>query len=117
MRDSLARPVAGLSFCGSGCAAGSGLKGWGWVSSGALDDDERDEEHRGGGVEGGAGKVEDGVGSDGFAEDVGEEAGAEESGDAAEAVDGSLELALFGRAGFAGEKTLGARPGEGHHVE
>ena len=61
--------------------------------------------------------MEDGVGSDGFAEDVGEEAGAEESGDAAEAVDGALELALFGGAGQAGEEGLGGGPGEGHHVE
>lgn len=61
--------------------------------------------------------MEDGVGSDGSAEDVGEEAGAEEARGAAEAVDGSLELALFGGAGFAGEEALGGGPGEGHHVE
>jgi hypothetical protein len=52
-----------------------------------------------------------------LAEDVGEEAGAEEAGDASEAVDGSLELALFGGAGLAGEQALGGGPGEGHHVE
>ena len=51
------------------------------------------------------------------AEDVGEEAGTMESGDAAEAVDGALELALFGGACLAGEKALGGGPGESHHVE
>ena len=61
--------------------------------------------------------MEDGIRTDGPAEDVGEEAGTEEAGDAAEAVDCSLKLALFGGAGLAGEKALGGWPGEGHHVE
>ena len=70
--------------------ADSGLNGWRWGPNGALCQEECDEEHDGCGVEGGAGEVEDGVGSDGFAEDVGEEAGAEKPCDAAEAVDRSL---------------------------
>ncbi len=83
--------------------------------SGALGEQKGDEEHGGCGVEGCAGNVD--AGADGHAEDVGEEAGAEETGDAAEAVDRALELALFGGAGLAGEKALGGGPGEGHHVE
>ena len=61
--------------------------------------------------------MQDGVGADGFAKDIGEEAGADESCDAAQAVDCSLELALFGGTGLAGEKALGGGPGEGHQVE
>ena len=80
-----------------------------------MGEGEGDEEHGGSGVEGRAGDVDSGA--DGFAEDVGEEAGADESGDAAEAVDGALELALFGGAGHVGEKALRGGPGEGHHVE
>jgi hypothetical protein len=93
----------------------SGSEGWGWRSGGALGEDERDEEHGGRGVEGCSGNVD--AGADRLAEDVGEEAWAEQAGDASEAVDRALELALFGGAGLAGEKALGGGPGEGHHVE
>src|SRR5260370_24537082 len=76
--------------------------GWGWCSGGALGEGEGYEQHCGCGVEGRAGYVD--AGADRPAEDVGEEAGAQQPGDAAEAVDGALELALFGGAGLAGEK-------------
>ena len=98
-----------------GIQYGSGLEGGGWGSGGALGEEECGEEHGRRCVEGCAGDVD--AGADGFAEDVSEEAGAEQAGDAAEAVDGSLKLALFGGAGLAGEKALGGGPGEGHHVE
>ena len=91
--------------------------GCGWRSGSALRQSESDEQHGGCGVEGRTWQVEKGVGSDRLAEDVGEETGTEETSDAAEAVDGSLELALLGGAGLAGEQTLGAGPGERHHVE
>ena len=87
----------------------------GWNLSRALGEEKGHKEHGRRCVEGCAGDVD--AGADGFAEDVSEEAGAEQAGDAAEAVDGALELALFGGAGLAGEKTLGGGPGEGHHVE
>jgi hypothetical protein len=87
---------------------------YGLGSSGdVLGDDETDDEHGSGDVERRSGSADDGADADGFAEDEGEEAGADESGDATQAVDSSLKLALFGGACFAGEKTLSGRPGEG----
>ena len=73
---------------------------------GALSDDQSDEEHGCGGEEGHSGDMDEGVGSDGFAEDVSEDAGADESGDAAQAVDGALQLALFGGTGFVRKDAL-----------
>ena len=87
------------------------------VARSVLGKDEADEKHGGRHVEGGAWGVDDRVGADGFAEDLGEEAGADETGDAAKAVDGSLQLALLGGTGLAGEDALGGGPGEGHQVE
>jgi hypothetical protein len=61
--------------------------------------------------------MDDGVGADGFAEDVGEEAGTKEAGDAAQAVDGALELALFGGADFMRHDALCGRPYQRHEVK
>src|ERR1700761_9117941 len=96
---------------------GSGLEGWGGGrrSGGALRQGEGCEEHCRCGVERRARNVD--AGADRSAEDVSEETGTDKAGDAAEAVDGALKLALFGGAGFAGEQTLGGGPGDGHHVE
>src|SRR5580698_3396848 len=91
------------------------LGGGSWLSCGALREDECDEEHGGCGVEGCAGNVDSGA--DGFTEDVSEDARAKESGDAAEAVDGALKLALFRGARLMRHDALGGGPGEGHHVE
>ena len=61
-----------------------------------MGEDEADKEHRGSDVEGRARYADDGVGSDGSAEDVGEEARADKTRDAAQTVDGALKLALLG---------------------
>ena len=61
--------------------------------------------------------MDDGVIANGFGEDEGEEAGADDSGGSAEAVDGSLELALLVFGGALAHEGLGGGPDDGHEVE
>src|SRR5271170_1782006 len=87
------------------CASRGGAR----LSCCVLCEDKRDEEHGGCGVERCAGYVDSGANR--FTEDKSEDARAEESGDAAEAVNGALELALFRGTRFVRHDALGGGPG------